>query len=358
MLTKFLRVLKDFSACALRTLPPLMHRIKALLKRVRALTSTLAKKSAIFFFSTKKRAYNTGFGILCATAYLVTFMSFHSDMSRGGKPEYEFISLSEDVAMSQATVTTGNDYLEESKDIKVHINTDGVSKTVYTTAKTVNDALSSGGVELDENDRATLPLSAYTYDGMKIDVVRVDVKTTTANSNLSFSVKILPTVEGKGYQVVSKGRNGVLTKFMETVFENGKKTSSKVVKEQVTKEPVHCVVRFGSGGTITTSDGKTLKYTKKIPVTATAYGPQCVGGSRTATGTVCKVGTIAVDPRLIPLGTKLYVTSPDGKSWIYGTGRAEDTGGVIKGTKIDLYMSSNSQVLKFGVKSAMLYVLA
>lgn len=340
----------------IRFLPPLKVKFIRISTSAYKLICAFVKKTAIFFFSTKNRAFNTAFGLLCAAAYLVTFLSLYGEMSRGGKPEYEFISLSEDLAMSQAA-TAENDYLEESEDIKVHINTDGSLKTVYTTAKTVNDALSSGGVELDDNDRTTLPLNAYTYDGMRIDVVRVDIKSTSATSRLPFSVKILPTISGKSYYVESKGKNGVLTKYMETVYENGKKTSSKVVKEQVTTEPVHCIVRFGDGGTITTPDGQTLKYTKKIPVTATAYGPGDDGGYRTATGTLCKYGSIAVDPRLIPLGTKLYVTSVDGSSWIYGIGKAEDTGGAIKGTKIDLYFTSDKEVYKFGVKSAMVYVL-
>ena len=71
---------------------------------------------------------------------------------------------------------------------------------------------------------------------------------------------------------------------------------------------------------------------------ATAY---CYTGNRTATGTWPSRGTIAVDPEVIPLGSKLYVEG-------YGEGIAEDTGGAIKGEIIDLYMEDRNEALSWG----------
>jgi 3D (Asp-Asp-Asp) domain-containing protein len=71
---------------------------------------------------------------------------------------------------------------------------------------------------------------------------------------------------------------------------------------------------------------------------ATAY---CYTGNRTATGTWPSRGTIAVDPEVIPLGSKLYVEG-------YGEGIAEDTGGAIKGEILDLYMESESECWDWG----------
>ena len=71
---------------------------------------------------------------------------------------------------------------------------------------------------------------------------------------------------------------------------------------------------------------------------ATAY---TATGNRTATGTVPKKGTIAVDPDVIPLGTELYVEG-------YGNGIAEDTGSAVKGNIIDLYMDSEQQARDWG----------
>lgn len=90
---------------------------------------------------------------------------------------------------------------------------------------------------------------------------------------------------------------------------------------------------------------KGFQYKKKILVKAYAYS----GGGRTATGTKARVGAIAVDPKVIPLGTKVYVKG-------YGYARAEDTGGNIKGNTIDLYMNSTSSCLKWGVRYVPVYI--
>lgn len=81
---------------------------------------------------------------------------------------------------------------------------------------------------------------------------------------------------------------------------------------------------------------------------ATAYHED--GSMRTASGTWPKYGTIAVDPRVIPLGTKVYVEG-------YGYATAEDTGGAIKGNIIDVYLNSNSEVYHWGRKSVQVTIL-
>ena len=64
-------------------------------------------------------------------------------------------------------------------------------------------------------------------------------------------------------------------------------------------------------------------------------------GYRTATGTWPSRGTVAVDPRVIPLGTELHIEG-------YGPAVAADTGGAIQGQKIDLYMDSEHECLQWG----------
>lgn len=107
-----------------------------------------------------------------------------------------------------------------------------------------------------------------------------------------------------------------------------------------------------SGNTITTSSGEVITYTKSLSVTATAY---CLKGT-TASGTQSRYGAIAVDPSVIPLGTKMYIVSDDGK-WIYGYATAEDTGGAIKGNKIDLFYDSYDTCIQFGRRSCTVYIL-
>lgn len=86
-------------------------------------------------------------------------------------------------------------------------------------------------------------------------------------------------------------------------------------------------------------------YTRKEIFQATAY----TGGGHTATGTRARVGEIAVDPRVIPLGTTVYVEG-------FGELRAEDTGGAIKGHIIDIYMSSNAACRRWGRRNVTVYL--
>ena len=99
------------------------------------------------------------------------------------------------------------------------------------------------------------------------------------------------------------------------------------------------------------SNGAPSKYSKVITVEATAYSSQDPGnGNYTATGSRLKKGIVSVDPRLIPLGTRLYVEG-------YGYAVADDVGGAIKGHRIDLAYDSRSEALQFGRQTVKVYVL-
>lgn len=107
-----------------------------------------------------------------------------------------------------------------------------------------------------------------------------------------------------------------------------------------------------SGDTITTSSGEVLTYTDVLSVEATAY----CGGGTTATGTPARYGAIAVDPDVIPYGTRMYIVSDDGR-WIYGEATAEDCGGAINGYIIDLYFDSYDTCIQFGRRDCTVYIL-
>ena len=92
-----------------------------------------------------------------------------------------------------------------------------------------------------------------------------------------------------------------------------------------------------------------MSYSKAISAKVTAYTPYDAGCTGiTATGTKAGYGTVAVDPRVIPLGSKVYIPG-------YGTAIAADTGGAIKGNKIDLCYGSNAN--DFGRRSCVVYIL-
>ena len=87
-------------------------------------------------------------------------------------------------------------------------------------------------------------------------------------------------------------------------------------------------------------------------VTAKGIGSTTI----TATGTTVRPGTVAVDPRQIPFGTKMYIVSNDG-AYLYGFSVAEDTGGAIRHNRIDLFFPSQAACIQFGVRNCTVYIL-
>ena len=175
-------------------------------------------------------------------------------------------------------------------------------------------------------------------------------------------------------QVVQEGADGVRTSIYEVVFSNGQELSRQFV-EEVDSTAVDQIVEYGTAadatvnskstissvsknsdgsGTLTLADGSTLDFSAAKSMTATAYTAGYGGADYyTATGTSVRVGTVAVDKRVIPLGTKLYIVTNDGI--VYGTAVAEDTG--VKGDKIDLYFDTYQQCINFGRRSCTVYIL-
>lgn len=109
-------------------------------------------------------------------------------------------------------------------------------------------------------------------------------------------------------------------------------------------------------GYIVTPDGETLSYTRVLSCQATAYTAERQSYKYTFSGTLARVGAIAVDPSFIPLGSELYITLPNGEV-AYGYAVAEDTGGVIKGNIIDLYYDTYDECIQWGRRNVTVYVL-
>jgi len=102
--------------------------------------------------------------------------------------------------------------------------------------------------------------------------------------------------------------------------------------------------------------GTTLSYERMVSAVATAYTHDGAGRT-TATGTKAAFGTVAVDPQVIPLGSKLYITSADG-SVVYGTGFAEDTQENVTGHAVDLFFETRQDCEAFGVQDVLVYILS
>ena len=108
-----------------------------------------------------------------------------------------------------------------------------------------------------------------------------------------------------------------------------------------------------SGGEDYVPDGESpdVSGSRVLYVSATAYSAQDPGNStRTVAGTLVRRGVIAVDPNVIPMGTRVFIPG-------YGEAVAEDTGGAIKGNHIDIAFDTHKEALTFGRKNLEVYIM-
>ena len=176
---------------------------------------------------------------------------------------------------------------------------------------------------------------------------------------------------GESYVSV-EGQNGVVENTYSVRYEDGEEVSKVLLAEELIVKPVDKVMYVGVKDlpeTRTTFWGtkveKPTEYKKTIDVNCTAYDlsfescgkrPGDRGYGVTASGMKAGVGVVAVDTRVIPLGTKLYIEAIDG-SWSYGYAIAGDTGGAIKGNRVDLFFDTYSECMQFGRRNARVYIL-
>ena len=150
------------------------------------------------------------------------------------------------------------------------------------------------------------------------------------------------------------------------VTEDGREISRELLKEIVLQDPVKMILEYGTVLNHKTSRGDTLRYSKEMDMRATAYTSSFEETGKapghplfgiTATGIKAKKGVIAVDPRVIPLGTRVYIEIP-GKTPDYGYAVAADVGGGIKGNRVDLYYESKADAMNFGRRNVKVYILS
>ena len=251
---------------------------------------------------------------------------------------------------------------EIDKDMKIVISSpksyhikDG-KKTIIVEASgyTVADVLDNLDIKLNKLDRVSLPLDEIAKEGMEIKIDRVVVENLENKIEIPFETESRENkdmFEGEK-KVITKGEVGQKTESLKNTYVNGVLETTEVLKSEITKDPVKEVVEVGTKKGTVAPNGKNAK--RVIVMQATAYDP--TAGSKTAMGTRARVGAVAVDPKVIPLGSKLYIESMDGFS-TYGYATAEDTGGAIKGNRIDLFYNSNAEANRFGRRNVKVYVL-
>lgn len=255
-------------------------------------------------------------------------------------------------------------FIKRAVDVKVAI--DGKILNIKSAEENVDKMISAENILVEGYDKVFPARETKLENGLNVKVTRMKTELVKEELPIDFSViyRSDDTIEKGATKILQEGQQGKKIIKTRIVYEDGKQISKQVVSELVDKQPVNKIVAKGTLGTITASRGGKVYYTKSLRMRATAYtagfgstgkNPGDSGYGRTATGTrvrrdVNGYSSIAVDPRVIPLGTKLYIEG-------YGLAIAEDTGGGIKGDKIDVFLDTDNQANSWGVKWVNVYFL-
>lgn len=346
----------------------LIQKAKEVCKRT---SENAAAKTMIEFVA----KYKVAFAIISAVSVMVMLMSMVLIIKRDvkiyvdGELEKSFSTLEQKpekwleaagvklYSQDRMTVEETSVYIERA--FYITVTADGKDTVMKTTPHSVAEVLARLNITLSDTDEISHESEKIIEQGDHIIVYRKTSKNITKTKTIEYK-----TVEKKTdslyvgeEKVETKGENGKKELTYEVIYTDGKETDRKLVSEKVIKEAVDKVVLVGTKKVPTVQTSSTpTKYKKVISMRATAYTYGEDGGNITATGIRPYKGIVAVDPKVIPLGTKLYIESADGK-YIYGTAVAADTGGAIKGNKIDLFLNSEAECRKFGRRTVNVYII-
>lgn len=254
----------------------------------------------------------------------------------------------------------------------ITINNCGQQMQVNSYGETLEMLLDRLGIPTHGDYVVSTALNTETFDGMEVSVDCVVEMEQTYTEDIPFETVYRedPDMPQGQEKVLVEGTNGQLLKTANVTYKNSQQISNTVIRETVAMQPVDRVVAVGTGidesgeakpvigdGYIITADGQMLTYSETAQFKATAYSHLDAGCDMiTATGTTVRTGTIAVDPKIVPYGTRMFIVSNDGK-YVYGIGTAEDCGGGIKGMRLDLYFDTRAKCFQFGVRQCTVYFL-
>lgn len=278
-----------------------------------------------------------------------------------------FIGLKQNIN-SPIMASSINNLLSTMQPRSIIVNDGDKVSNILTTALTVGDLLREQHINLNDED-IILPSIKQSLNTVKsITILRITKHTYIEKINTPYQEKRIPDDNlyiGEKKEVVG-GEEGIIErKVMVTKLNN------KPIKEQVffvteIKKPINRVINFGTDTTITINN-KEYKVLNCLNVKATAYTKyyECTGKTPshpdfgiTASGLPVKIGHIAVDPKIIAMHSKVYIEGQDKVGNQYtGIYTATDTGGAIKGNRIDVYMEDTDEMYIFGVRQMRAFVI-
>ncbi|MGE6632334.1 ubiquitin-like domain-containing protein [Bacillus sp. NPDC077027] len=275
-----------------------------------------------------------------------------------------------DVGKHDQVIPGKDNKIKENMQLVVHqafhvsLNDGGKTKKLWTTSTTVADFLKKQELKLEKHDKIKPALhTSITKKNADIKITRVEKVTDVVEEKIAFDTKRKKdhSLEKGKEKVLEKGEEGKMKKHYAIIKENGKVVSKELVKEVTAKNSKDQLIAIGTqvskkeaqpNQTVSRSNESSAK---EFYVTSTAYTASCSGCTgRTSTGYNLKANpgakVIAVDPNVIPLGSKVYVEG-------YGYAVASDTGSAIKGNKIDVFVPNKSTAYQWGNKRVKIRVL-
>jgi uncharacterized protein YabE (DUF348 family) len=253
----------------------------------------------------------------------------------------------------------------------------GIEYSSMVTEATVNDVLRGLGLTLGELDRVEPETQQALKPGDNIEIVRVTRYLVTERTEIPFrEIRRGDQDLDRGeINVLQTGDSGIREDTVEVTLENGVEVATVILHSDMVRARMDRVVEYGEN-TILSREGRTVPFQKVFTLSATAYcagtaasgcpiddrgRSVCTGKNNdgiTATGVKAVAGSggerhphlVAVDPRVIPLGSRLYI---DG----YGFAIAVDTGSAIKKNRIDLLLPTHDAARRFGRRTLRVYLL-
>lgn len=258
--------------------------------------------------------------------------------------------------------------------VSLDLIVDGKTVVIKSAADSVKDLIESKSMSkklqsekisaIREQDKIEPTLDTKITANMKVIIKRIERKNEVTQAEIPFSTeKVVDENMYKGdkEKVVVAGKAGIKEVTTEVTTEDGNVIATSVIGEKVIEEPTNEKIAYGTKEKVVPtvnvpSRGGNIPYKSKMTMKSTAYSSSDKGVSGiTASGMKATrdpngTSTVAVDPRVIPLGTKLYIEG-------YGYAIACDTGSAIKGNKVDVYFNSVKECYSWGSRNVDVYIL-
>lgn len=248
--------------------------------------------------------------------------------------------------------------------VPVRVAVDGKDMEFLSAEETVEDMLSAEGIKYSNIDKVYPELDTAVCSNMDVRVVRVTEREIIEKQTLAYAEETqeMPNWEKGIEKTLRNGSNGESLSTIKITYEDGVEKGREVVNQKVTKVPLSHLVAVGTLDWRAVSRGETIQFKRMIYMKATSYTNDiaCTGksGGHTATGTVprrnsdgSRWSSVAVDPSVIPLGSKLWIEG-------YGFAIAEDVGGAVRGNIIDLFFTGGTEEYRsWGTHNVRVYIL-